>query len=36
VCTSEKIPFLVHYYIDSNNTTVYIIAVYSTHREPLG
>ena len=32
----KKFPFLVHYHIDENNAAVTIIAVYSTHREPLG
>ena len=32
----KKFPFLVHYHIDETDLLVTIIAIYSTHREPLG
>ncbi|MBS1666856.1 MAG: type II toxin-antitoxin system RelE/ParE family toxin [Bacteroidetes bacterium] len=32
----KKFPFLVHYHIDETNSIVSILAVYSTHQEPLG
>lgn len=32
----KKFPYLIHYHIDEDHFIVRIIAVYSTHREPLG
>ncbi len=32
----KKFPYLVHYHIDEKKLVVRILAVYSTHREPLG
>lgn len=31
----KKFPYLIHYHIDEEQFIVRIIAVYSTHREPL-
>ena len=32
----KKFPYLIHYHIDEKKLLVRILAVYSTHREPLG
>jgi hypothetical protein len=31
----KKFPYMVHYHINKRNALVMILAVYSTHREPL-